>query len=525
MNKLISSMLVIFCSISLISCSTGKTKEPNKPFGSGTGMKYGIKPSHDQGKLNSDVIAFYESWKGVENGIEDPTVVKGNGDGYLAQYPNLEKPVYIIKGDITGSEPAKWAEQDPELAAVGTSEGTGYGMIIFSLMAGYDPDAQMYFDGLLNLYLRNKSNLEVDGRSGLNTMSWVIPNKYELADGSQPALTGSATDGDMDVAYALLLAHKQWGKTSSYAEVKSTYLDLAMPIIQDIYDYIISDKTYRLLMGDTFHKFNSSINDLEVRYNHTTTRPSDWILSHLRVFSGYHPGENWDKAIKEIESILPEVSKGKSGLAPDFVEDIDGKPSPALKNVPYEEWVQNESGEWVPIQKFKFLENFKDDMFGVNASRVPFRMALDYSHYGAKPAKNFLTKVSNWAATLPTRRLRNNWSNDKWYETEGDFTTAEFPRNIYSGYTLDGVPFGALEDEVNWDIAAPYTELHFIGPIGFSFFTNEDNREQVDKTWDFIASSFGGDHSSNSSYTCYFGDSIALLDLLIMSGNWWNPEK
>src|SRR5262249_60196008 len=80
-----------------------------------------------------------------------------------------------------------------------TSEAHGYGMIIFALLAGYDSQAKQYFDGMFNMFDKHRS------KNNPNNMSWVIDSS-ELPSKNQ----GSATDGDMDIAYALLLADAQW---------------------------------------------------------------------------------------------------------------------------------------------------------------------------------------------------------------------------------------------------------------------------------------------------------------------------
>jgi endo-1,4-beta-D-glucanase Y len=67
------------------------------------------------------------------------------------------------------------------------SEGIGYGMI---LTAYYGE--KTYFDGLLAFYKSKRTS------SSKNLMGWLAPC-------SGWADQGSATDGDLDVAYALLV--------------------------------------------------------------------------------------------------------------------------------------------------------------------------------------------------------------------------------------------------------------------------------------------------------------------------------
>jgi len=80
------------------------------------------------------------------------------------------------------------------------SEGIAYGMIIAVLC-----DQQALFDDLYRyaLCFENKSGL----------MDWYI-----APDGSRPLAQGAATDSDEDIAWALLMADRQWGGQGALAE-------------------------------------------------------------------------------------------------------------------------------------------------------------------------------------------------------------------------------------------------------------------------------------------------------------------
>ena len=69
-------------------------------------------------------------------------------------------------------------------------------------MAGADPSAKNTYDGLFNFYKdhRNKHGY---------LMAWSQDKNCKSIDPS------SATDGDMDIAYSLLLADKQWGSNGA----------------------------------------------------------------------------------------------------------------------------------------------------------------------------------------------------------------------------------------------------------------------------------------------------------------------
>ena len=98
------------------------------PFPQHTEYHTHIKPSqYTQDQLDDQVKAFYEAWKAkyLINGCED--------DQYY---------VFFDEGNT-----------------VTVSEGMGYGMMIVPIMAGYDPDARTYFDGLYRYYKAHPSHI------------------------------------------------------------------------------------------------------------------------------------------------------------------------------------------------------------------------------------------------------------------------------------------------------------------------------------------------------------------------------
>lgn len=116
-----------------------------------------ILPSHrDRNQLDDDVRAAYDRWKQRY---------------HVPVTPEAGASLYRVALGTPGT-PAHSST---------VSEGQGYGMVIVSLMAGHDPQAQIIFDGLLSFALPHRSC----GDERL--MLWRIPN-----DGHGCA---SATDG------------------------------------------------------------------------------------------------------------------------------------------------------------------------------------------------------------------------------------------------------------------------------------------------------------------------------------------
>lgn len=313
-----------------------------------------IKPNHKAAtELDIAVTQIYETWK---DDFLKPTELNGG---------------YYVHGGCTGCQ----------VESKGTSEGHGYGMIITALMAGYDSDAKKYFDGLFHFFnnYRSVTNNEL--------MNWNV------AKDEREAWTGSATDGDMDIAYALLLAHYQWGSDGdiNYMQEAIDMINLGLKV-SDMHSI-----SKRVMLGD----WDSDKN---------TTRPSDWMTGHFKAYAEATNDNFWHNATNTIYSITKNIITNYSpetGLLPDFIVGESAKP--AAPN---------------------FLEGENDGSYYYNACRFPWRISTDYLHYNTNEAKQNLAKFLAWA---------NNIVN-------GNFN------NYTAGYKLNGTP---LNDYTDMSFTAP----------------------------------------------------------------------
>lgn len=304
-----------------------------------------IKPSNvSQEELDESVKVYYDYWKKkyLKN---DLTSLPGG---------------YYVKGEITGSPDG--------FTPLGSSEGQGYGMIIVTLMAGYDPDAQAIFNGLFKTARAYKSS----GNARL--MGWVVADD-KMAQGH----FGSATDGDMDIAYSLLLAHKQWGISGSI-----NYLEEAKRMINKGIRNSYITKDHRLNLGDWKNETS------------TDSRPSDWMVGHFKAFKNATKDLLWDSvstATYEMISAIQTNYSATTHLMPDFVT---GKPVR-------------------PVGP-DFLEGANDGNYYYNACRTPLRFVMDYAQNGDIRGKSAVSGMVKWA------KLKSNNN----------------PANIKAGYTLNG---------------------------------------------------------------------------------------
>jgi len=264
---------------------------PRHPFGSHL-TRYtpgSIRPGvATQTQLDAAATAFYEAWK-------RRYLVQGCGEGAYV-FVNAD-------GSDTGGN------KDPNSITV--SEGHGYGMMIAALMAGYDPQAKTYFDRLYRFFRDHPS------RDTPYLMAW---NQIAgCADATRGDGSVSATDGDMDIAYALVLADRQWGSAGPI-----NYLEEARRVIRAIREREINPATHVPLLGDW-----ASPDEPGYYYG---TRPSDFMPDHFRTFQSVTADATWAVVIDSGYRLLLTVQNQYSplaGLVPDFIRDTNTAPRPA----------------------------------------------------------------------------------------------------------------------------------------------------------------------------------------------------
>ncbi|NUS06575.1 MAG: hypothetical protein HOV97_28920 [Nonomuraea sp.] len=321
----------------------GGTGGPAVPFGSHTipyaaGM---LRPSGSQATLDARVVDYYNRWKAA-------FVRQNCGNGwYQVISPDADHP-YV-------------------------AEAQGYGMVIAATMAGADPDAKKIFDGLVKWMIDHPSSVNPD----------LLAAEQDTACKSVNGSDG-ATDGDMDVAYGLLLAHRQWGSSGTY-----DYLDLAVKHINAIKKDEINPSTNLLKLGDW--------SDSGDQYYYIT-RTSDWMIDHFRAFRKATGNAAWDTIRNAHQNLITSLQANyasATGLLPDFVVNTNTTPKPAPGEV---------------------LEDPNDGQYWWNACRTPWRVGDD-------------AVTSGDAKSLASARKLNSWIKGK---TGGD------PGKIAIGYKLNG---------------------------------------------------------------------------------------
>ena len=333
------------------------------------------------------------------------------------------------------------------------SEGQGYGMVIVALMAGVDSSAQETYDRLYRWYKSHPST------TSTHLMAWTQNKEGISMDG------GAATDGDMDIAYSLLLADAQWGRHSNIP-----YRHEALAMIDAIRHQEINQQTYTIMEDNTSKPRSHDYYDM---------RSSDYMPDHLRAFRDATGDPFWDTVINNnyrVLNFLQNTYSPEAGLVPDFIKNIRFSPGSITAADDTSLFAQ-------PVQP-NYLESKYDGVYNFNACRVPWHIGADLLVSGDPRAAAFLQRINTWIRT----------------------TTKDNPDNISAGYNLSGE-----------DLPRRYFEaLCFICPFAVAAMSNSDNQEWLNKLWDYIQ------HFKLKDFD-YYDNTIKMLDMIILSGNYWTP--
>ena len=294
-----------------------------------------LTPSVGRAALDAATAAFYDKWAArylVAACAPDQLVVAANAGKAVAVNPSGQAP-----GTLT------------------TSEAHGYGMVIVALMAGHDALAQPRFDALYRYYRAHPAD------DAPRLMAWNQVTGCLDAPGD----AGSATDGDVDIAVALLVADAQWGSAGPI-----DYRGAALALLAQALQFDVLD-------GSDLPSLGSDARDMEVRYQHGT-RTSDFMPDHFRAFARATAEPRWQRVADACLTLAARVQDAFSaaGLLPDFiVQTQTSHPHPAPPH---------------------YLEGAHDGQYAWNACRVPWRLATDWLVTGDPRSLAIVQKINDF---------------------------------------------------------------------------------------------------------------------------------
>lgn len=340
----------------LLVGGTAAAQSPIRPFPQHVEYAAGtLRPSHrSQAQQDDDVRALHAAWKLrylAAAGIEP--------DGH---------PRYRVRTGRTAADPT-------------VSEAQGYGLIISALMAGHAPDARTTFDGLLEFVRDHPS--EIDPR----LMDWKVEaNEIPDAYGND-----SAFDGDADIAYALLLAHEQWGSGGRF-----DYALEARRVLAGLVASAVGPASRLPLLGDWVDPNGAT-------YSQWTPRTSDLLPHHFLAFERATGLLVW-RDLRTTAQWTIETAQlsfaASTGFVPDFLEPVS----------PIDLTLRPADPD--------FLEGPNDGAYYYNATRVPLRIGHDALLRG-----DALSRIQSQRISLFVEAAA------------GGVAT-----NVRAGYALDGTP-------------------------------------------------------------------------------------
>lgn len=230
------------------------------------------------------------------------------------------------------------------------SEGIGYGMLITYFMKDWDR-----FNRLFRYY----QAYPVSAADGLFFMRWMVKGDDMNGGFSAEATGGSATDADLDVATALLLAYQETGNTD--------YLNYAIGIAGAIYNTEVNATTHLFMPGnDGLHMNDGYVYNI-----------SYFSLVALRLFIKYDTARSaaWQQVLDATYDYMIKVQAAGNGLWPDW-----------------------SNAEGVPTNPENGSSTGKlNDYYGLEGVRIPLRIMWDYNWYGDERAKTLVSTAARFA--------------------------------------------------------------------------------------------------------------------------------
>jgi endo-1,4-beta-D-glucanase Y len=283
------------------------------------------------------------------------------------------------------------------------SEGIGYGM----LLAVYAND-QNTFD---NLWKYEQLFLDNHG-----LMNWYIS-----PDGNTVLGTGAATDGDEDMAFALLMADKRWGGQGS---LSTSYLDAAKTQIGLIWQYEVDpNHAYVLTSGD-----QSDGSVINISY---------FAPAYYREFGqATNAAANWKKVIDECYTVVSATLNAQNGNTQNGLVPAWSTPA----GVP-----MTPSG--TSMQLYHQLDS----------CRTPFRLGEDYCWNAEPRALTYLQKITGFYSGVGVANMVDgydlNGTPHPQFVTTGGPRAASFVGPAGVGAMATGTTYVKLRDDAYASVA------------------------------------------------------------------------
>jgi endo-1,4-beta-D-glucanase Y len=273
-----------------------------------------IKPDNfSQSQMNQDVRDAYNWWKNLRltsSGTPGPNMLR------VQKHPGDNRET--------------------------VSEGMGYGAL-FAVFMVDRPTLDKLFR-YYNYYKRRPFQANIADSNGL--MAWRINSSGQIVD------PNPATDGDIDMAYALIMAHRNWGSGGAV-----DYRAEGLKIIRCLENYYIESGTNILLPGN----FGGS----------NCHNPGYYAPAWFKVFKEASGNPIWDDVTRRLyDTMYFFYQNYNTGLVPDWCT------------------VNNQTVTAYPNRQYTF---------GYDAYRAPLRTAHNFAlHEETAPGNGWLARWNNY---------------------------------------------------------------------------------------------------------------------------------
>lgn len=275
-------------------------QQPKYPFPQKVIYPYGVMPSK-QDSLTGYVQTWYDDWK----------------KNYLKECNGALRP---------GVDPL-------EKSLV---EAQGFAMVAIAYMGD-----KSIFDKMYDFY-KSKCSANTCG-----LMNWKVN-----CTGVEPNGAGAATDGDIDVACALIVANWQWPDAGYDTKAKDLIGKLDRMITQ------CSGLSTVYPGCNTGNGLWGGCNETDISY---------YAPAFFRYFAELTGDDKWKKLADDTHTIRDNAANKTTGLVPDW-QSVAGNAGAGSRNA----------------------------YFGPDAIRAPYKQALDYVWHGNEKAKIWAQKLARW---------------------------------------------------------------------------------------------------------------------------------
>ncbi len=237
------------------------------------------------------------------------------------------------------------------------------------------------------------------------------------------------------------------------------YHQEAATLMEAMAERLLGPESHLPLLGDWIDPHGED-------YNQYTVRTSDFMPASFELFATVAVRQRWLQAaatVRKAARALQDGSAPSTGLLPDFAV-------PASPDDP----------DLIPAPP-NFLEGLGDGAFSYNACRDPWRFAMDVLINADPLSLEIVSRLSHWAESA----------------AGGD------PGAIVDGYTLDGIPLSDTEPG----------STAFLAPLGAAARVVPGQGAWLDALWTAV----------HRRYEGYYEDSLDLLSMLFMAGDFWLP--